>query len=95
MFQSSELIDNRRLILPEVVMTNLYIAQAVATERIRQLHLEAQRDRRSQAARAGRPAQRPAARLHQAWSFAVSSPRRLRAFVLDGQLGPSYQPNCI
>lgn len=73
-------------------MTNLYVTQALATEHIRQLHLEAEQQRRARAARAGRTrAVRPAARLQEVWSLAVTSPRRLRAFVLAGQLGPGYQ----
>ena len=76
-------------------MTNLYVSQALATERIRQLHLEAERDRRARAARLGhRRAVRPAARLQEVWSFALASPRRMRAFVLAGQLGPAYRTNC-
>ena len=95
MFPLVELIDNRRLILPEVVMTNLYVTQALATERIRQLHLEAERDRRVQAARTRRVrAVRPAARIQEVWNLAVTSPRRARAFILAGQLGPGYQSGC-
>lgn len=76
-------------------MTNLYVAQALATERIRQLHLEAERDRRAQTARVGRMrAHRPAVRVQEIWQLAASSPRRFRTFVLAGQLGPGYQPNC-
>jgi len=76
-------------------MTNLYVAQALATERIHQLHLEAEHDRRARLARTGRVRRvRPTAQLQEIWSFAASTPRRFRAFVLAGQLGPGYQADC-
>jgi hypothetical protein len=39
-------------------------------------------------------AHRPAVRVQGIWQLAASSPRRFRTFVLAGQLGPGYQPNC-
>jgi len=76
-------------------MQNPYISQAVATERIRQLYVEAERDRRRHLARGARVAHvRPAARLREAWSWTLARPRRLHAFVLAGQLGPAYDARC-
>jgi hypothetical protein len=95
MFQSAEYIDNRRLICPEVVMQNPYITQAVATERIRQLHLEAERDRRSRSARsAGSPQVRPVSWMREAWTWTLAAPRRVHAFVLAGQLRPADCARC-
>ena len=75
-------------------MTNLYVAQALATERIRQLHLEAEQDRRAHAARTAPGGPRPASGLQRVWTWAVTSPSRFRAFVLAGQLGPGYRVDC-
>jgi hypothetical protein len=76
-------------------MQNPYITQAMAAERIRQLHLEAERDRRRQAARGSRPAQvRPVTRMRDAWTWTLAAPRRMHEFVLAGQLGPAYHARC-
>lgn len=73
-------------------MTNVYVTQAVATERIRQLRVEAEHDRRRQLARSVRVrTARPALRVQAIWQLAFSSPRRFRSFVLAGQLGSGYQ----
>ena len=72
-------------------MQNPYITQAVAAERIRQLYVEADRDRRSQLARGTRrPNIRPGVRVREAWNWTLATPRRLHGFVLAGQLGPAY-----
>jgi hypothetical protein len=75
-------------------MTNQYVAQAVATERIHQLSLEADHDRQGELARAGGIRTRPAARVARVWSWTASTPRRLHSFLLAGQLGHGYQPSC-
>ena len=81
-------------------MTNVYVTQALATERIRQLHAEADDYRRARGARPGRmqPRLRRTGRgivlAQEAWRSALASPRRFRAFVLAGQLGPGYQVDC-
>jgi len=76
-------------------MQNPYITQAVATERIRQLHLEAERDRRSRIARSAGSAQvRPGTWMREAWTWTLAAPRRMHAFVLSGQLGPAYRARC-
>jgi len=76
-------------------MQNPYITQVVATERIRQLHLEAERDRRSRIARSARIAQvRPLTRMRDAWSWTLAAPHRVHEFVLAGQLGPAYRARC-
>jgi len=62
-------------------MTNLYVDQALATERIRQLHLDAERYRRARAARAGHVRRSP-------------SRRTFREFVLAMQMSPVSQPSC-
>lgn len=61
-------------------MTNLYVDQAVATERIRALHVEAERYRLARSAHTPRARRSPFARL--------------RAFAATTHLGPGYQPAC-
>ena len=73
-------------------MTNSYVAQAVAAERIGRLVLEAERDRSATFTPADGPS--AADRLQRVWSWTAEAPRRLRAFVLAGQLGPGYCSTC-
>ena len=75
-------------------MTNTYVAQAVATERIHQLSLEAEHDRQGELARAASVRTRPVERVARVWAWTVARPRRLHAFLLAGQLGNGYQPTC-
>ena len=76
-------------------MQNPYVTQAGATERIRQLHLEAERDRRRRIARSAHVAPgRPAGRIRAAWAWTLSTPRRVHEFVLAGQLGPAHRARC-
>ena len=77
-------------------MTNPYVAEVLATERIHQLHLDAERYRRARAARVSRPPRLlNTAWLRQGWSFALSAPRHFRTFVLAGQLGPARCADCV
>ena len=89
MFPLTESIDSRRLILSEDTMQNLYVTQAVATERIHALQLAAERDRRYRTARGSRPGLRArgaATAMVQLLSQLANVPRRARAFILAGQL---------
>ena len=61
-------------------MTNLYVDQALATERIHTLQLEADRYRLARSVRSPRARWAPVARL--------------RAFAATTHLGPGYQPAC-
>ena len=75
-------------------MQNPYITQAVATERIHQLYVEAERNRRRHVARINRTPHARPGWLRDAWTWTLATPRRLHAFVLAGQLGPAYHARC-
>jgi hypothetical protein len=63
-------------------MTNPYFLESLASERIRELHAAADRDRLRMLARCCKPA---------TW---LAAARRVRSFIADTQLGPRYDAPC-